>query len=467
MARVLIVDDERSMREFLHILLEQEGHTPLVAESVAAATAACAAHQPDLVFADLRLPDGSGMDVLRWVREHDPDCQVIMMTAYATTENAVDAMRLGAYDYQTKPFKVAELRALTAKALEKHALLRENRDLRSRLAGEGDGQRILGQSPVMREVLNLIARMAQTRTNVLLEGESGTGKELVARAIHDGGPRAAGPFVAVNCGAIPEALIESELFGHVAGAFTGAQRGRAGLFKAADGGTLLLDEVSELPLALQVKLLRAIESRKIRAVGAEEELPVDVRIVSSTNRELQALVAAGGFREDLFYRLNVVRLRLPPLRERVEDIPLLARAFVARCAAEAGKQVHGLDAAALRALTAHPFPGNVRELENAIERAVALAAGELVTVADLPEELRGAPAPASDDLLSFPDGGIDLEQRLATIEARLIRTALERAAGVRTRAAGLLGLSFRSLRYRLSKLGLAGDTAGEDDGANG
>jgi two-component system response regulator PilR (NtrC family) len=464
-ARILIVDDERSMREFLQILLEGEGHAVEVSESVAAARARCEASPPELVFLDLRLPDGSGMDLLHWLRDHDPECQVIMMTAFATTENAVEAMRAGAYDYQLKPFKVDEIRALTGKALEKHRLLRENRELRAQLRSAAPLERILGRSPRMTELIADVVKVSQTRTSVLIEGESGTGKELIARAIHELGARSQGPFVAVNCGAIPEALIESELFGHVAGAFTGASRARPGLFRAAAGGTLLLDEVSELPAPMQVKLLRALEDRRVRAVGDDVEHSVDVRILAASNRELQGLVQEGKFREDLFYRLHVVCLRVPPLRERVEDIPLLARAFVAAHGEEVGKPIAGLEPAAIRALTAYPFPGNVRELQNFIERAVALANGPTIRLDDLPAEVRGAAGSPSADLLSFPDGGLDLEARLREVEGHFISAALSMAGGVRTRAAALLGLSFRSLRYRLHKLGLTDardDDAGED-----
>ncbi len=439
------------MREFLQILLEKDGHEVTCARNVEQALEACRA-APDLVFADLKLPDGTGMDVLRWTRENDPDIQVIMMTAFATTENAVDAMRMGAYDYQLKPFKVDEIRALTEKALEKNALLRQNRELRAQLEGKPTS-RIVGRSPRMTEVLTLVEKVAQTRTNVLIEGESGTGKELVARAIHDRGTRASAPFVAVNCGAIPDTLIESELFGHAAGAFTGASRDRAGLFKAADGGTLLLDEISELPPPVQVKLLRVLEERAVRAVGEERETPVDVRIVASTNRDLQELVNEGGFREDLFYRLNVVRIRIPPLRERIEDVPLLARTFLMKYAEEVGKSIETIEADALRALTTYGFPGNVRELENVIERAIALATGSTLALDDLPEEIRGR-SRGSEDLLAFPEAGIDLEAALQAIEHRFIEAALERAGGVKTRAAALLGVSFRSLRYRLEKLGV-------------
>ena len=463
MAQIVVVDDERSMREFLQILLEREGHQVTVAGDVAGALAALSSGGlPDLVFSDLKLPDGSGMQVLKWVGDNCPGTQVIMMTAYATAENAVEAMRLGAYDYQMKPFKVSEVRALTQKALEKVALIRDNAVLRAQLRRRQGTGRLLGRSPAMLEVIGVIEKVAPGRTSVLIEGESGTGKELVARAIHEASPRADAPFVAVNCGAIPEALIEAELFGHAAGAFTGAVRARAGLFEAADGGTLLLDEVSSLPAPMQVKLLRALQERRVRRVGEEHERPVDARILAATNQSLQDLVRAGRFREDLFYRLNVVYLRVPPLRERAEDIPLLARAFIVKHEDESGKKLEGIAPDAMAALVRYSFPGNVRELENYMERALALATGPLVRLSDLPPEVRDSAPPAPGGLPVFPDEGIALEVVLTDVERRLIEEALRRSGGKKTRAAELLGLSFRSLRYRMQKLGF-GDT-GEDEG---
>lgn len=453
-ANVLVIDDERSMRDFLSVLLEGEGHHVATAHSVASARAACGQEELDLIFSDLRLPDGSGMEVLGWVREHLPDAQVIMMTAYAATEDAVEAMRLGAYDYQMKPFKVEELRALTQKALEKSALLRENRQLTAQLGERFSVRAIIGRSRAMADVVDMIRRVAESRASVLIEGESGTGKELVARAIHSGGARRRGPFVAVNCAAIPESLIEAELFGHAAGAFTGAHRQRAGLFEAADGGTILLDEVSELAPTTQAKLLRVLQERAIRRVGEEQERPVDVRVVSATNRDLAEWSQAGHFREDLYYRLNVVRIQLPPLRERREDIPLLARAFVLKFAAELGKRVEGIAPETLAALEHHGFPGNVRELSNLMERATALARRDVITPEDLPQELLGGLSPRDTPTAELPEAGTDLDATLAAIERRIIAEAMGRCGGVKMRAAELLGVSFRSLRYRMKRLGM-------------
>jgi two-component system response regulator PilR (NtrC family) len=450
-AQVLVVDDERSMREFLQILLEGEGHEVATAGGVSEGIEAAGRHNPELVLTDLRLPDGTGMEVLRWCATHRPDTQVIMMTAFGSTENAVEAMRLGAYDYQTKPVKVDEIRVLTAKALEKLTLLRDNRMLSEQLRGRVGLSGLMGKSKAVAAINSLIEKVATSRTNVLIEGESGVGKELVARAVHQASPRRSQPFVAINCGAIPETLIEAELFGHAQAAFTGATKARAGLFESAHQGTLLLDEIGELPQTMQVKLLRALQERKVRRIGEDRERSVDVRIIAATNRDLQSLVQAGEFREDLFFRLNVVRIRVPPLRERAEDIAMLAGTFVTKFAQEQNKAVRGVAPDAVAALEVYRFPGNVRELENYMERAVALAAGELVQVADLPDvvtEVSDVPGGAK---VSLPAGGLNLEETLAEIERNLIDAAMQRSGGVKTKAASLLGLTFRSFRYRLEK----------------
>ncbi len=440
------------MREFLQILLEGEGHQVETAGDLEEAVLACQTDTPDLVYTDLKLPGASGMDLLRYLREQYSETQVIMMTAFGSADTAVEAMRLGAYDYQVKPVKVDEIRVLTAKALEKLNLIRDNKQLSAQLRGRFGLSRFVGASAKMAEVVELIERVAPSRTNVLIEGESGTGKELVARSVHEGSSRAQGPFVAINCGAIPETLIEAELFGHVAGAFTGAGRSRRGLFEAAHGGTIFLDEIGELPQQMQVRLLRVVQERTVRRVGDDREKPVDARIVAATNRDLQEQVKLGNFREDLFYRLNVVRIRVPPLRERAEDIPPLTHAFMERFCKDLQAEVRGIAHDAMQALTAYPFPGNVRELENYIERAVTLARGETITIEDLPEEVRNAAGKPMPDLLAFPDSGIHLEKTLEAIERRFMKQALERTNGVKMRAAQMLGLSFRSFRYRLSKL---------------
>jgi two-component system response regulator PilR (NtrC family) len=368
-------------------------------------------------------------------------------------------MKEGAYDYLTKPFKVDELRIVIEKALEKKVLSSENRRLRRELRSQSRGRNIIGHSGAMQQLYDLIAQVAETKTNVLVSGESGTGKELVARAIHEQSPRNDQPFVAINCGAIPENLLESELFGHVKGAFTGAVQTKPGLFEAASGGTLFLDEIGELSQPLQVKLLRALQERTIRRVGDTVDRKIDVRIVSATNRRLEDEVAAGRFREDVYYRLNVIELELPPLRDRVEDIPLLAQHFIRVFAEELGKDVEGMDAAAYEMLSGYAFPGNVRELENLIERAVALTHQPMIGCDLLPPsvtESREAPCVAL-----IPEEGISLEALVSDYERSLLREALSITKGVKKKAARLLGVSFRSFRYRLEKLGIEDSKQGD------
>jgi two-component system response regulator PilR (NtrC family) len=382
-----------------------------------------------------------------------------MITAFANTETAIAAMKEGAYDYITKPFKLDELSLVVEKALEKKLLSSENRRLRTELRSQLSKRNLIGNSAAMERVLELIGRVADTKTNVLIGGESGTGKELVARAIHESSDRRDQPFVAVNCGAIPENLLESELFGHVKGAFTGAVQNKSGLFEVADGGTLFLDEVGELPQSLQVKLLRAIQEKKIRRVGGTGDREVNVRILSATNRRLEDEVAGGRFREDLYYRLNVIEILVPSLRERMEDLPLLVHHFVERYAEELGKPVRGFGDEAMRVLFAYPFPGNVRELENVVERAVALSRSDVIDVDALPPGVV-TPRPAGESQLIPPDG-VQLDELVNAYERSLLLEALERTGGVKKRAAQLLGVSFRSFRYRLEKLGLDDAPGGE------
>jgi two-component system response regulator PilR (NtrC family) len=452
-ARILIADDERSMQEFLEILLQREGHEAVVCGSAEAALVALESDDFDLIISDIRMPGMSGLELLDRVAEVAPDALVVLITAHGTTESAVEAMKRGAYDYVTKPFSVDEIRLVIDKALEKKSLSAENRVLRQQLQGRTALPAVVGKGLRIQEVFELVQQVAPTKTNILITGESGTGKELVARAIHSLSDRKGKPFVTVNCGAIPENLLESELFGHVKGSFTGATSNKLGLFEVANEGTLFLDEVGETSLALQVKLLRAIQERTFKRVGGTADTRVDVRIICATNRNLIDDVRAGRFREDLYYRLNVIEIKVPALRERPEDIPLLVQHFVDKYAA-GGAPAWEVDPAALAALEAYPFPGNVRELENVIERAVTLARDSRVTLDCLPPTVKARPEPPRSGLV--PAEGVDLEALLADYERRLIGEALERAGGVKKRAAALLGVSFRSLRYRFEKLGLDG-----------
>jgi two-component system, NtrC family, response regulator PilR len=461
--RVLVVDDEPGLRDMLSILLRREGLDVTVAPGfVPGCEAVKNAPEPfGVVLTDLVMPDGSGLDLLSLSKQRSPQTEVIVMTAHSTLETAVDAMRRGAYDFVTKPFATAELRALVQKALEKRAIVAENVRLRAQLS-HIEPSDLLGRSEPMRRIVDLVRRVANTKSTVLITGESGTGKERIARAIHDLSERAGKPFLVVNCGAIPEALMESELFGHDKGAFTGAVAKHLGIFREAEGGTVLLDEVGELPLNLQVKLLRVLQERKVRSVGAAAEVAVDVRVLGATNRAVEEDVKAGKFRQDLYYRLNVIRIEVPPLRDRREDINDLAQFFLARCCAEHDKEIRGFTPDALRAFDAYAFPGNVRELENLVERAVALASSPVIGLGDLPPELGGASAQPTPRLLELPEEGCDLEVVLGELERRLIVQALERSGGLRPGAAKMLGVTVRSLRYRLQKHSLADDAADSD-----
>ncbi|MDB4968828.1 MAG: two component, sigma54 specific, transcriptional regulator, Fis family [Myxococcales bacterium] len=453
------------MREFLRIALTRAGHEVTVVDSPSTAASEYTARDFDVVITDLKMAGGSGLDVLDGVKSARAHTQVVVVTAFATPETAIAAMKRGAYDYLTKPFKVDEIGVVVERALEKRALLRDNVELRAELQGRFRLDRLVGKSPPMQRMFELVRRVAPAKTSVLIAGESGTGKELVARALHHLSPRADRPFVAVNCGAIPDALLESELFGHVRGAFTGAHADKPGLFSAADGGTLLLDEIGELSPQMQVKLLRVLQERKVKRVGGVTEDEVDVRVVTATNRDLDAEVERGAFRRDLFYRLNVIEVQLPPLRTRREDVPLLVDHFIRKHAAAMGRTLTGIDPDALAALVDYDFPGNVRELENLIERAATLEPTDRITRASLPP-LTTRVARTHSGGEGFPDDGVDLERIVADVERDLIARALERAKGVRKTAAKLLGISFRSLRYRLAKLGLDAGADADDDKDN-
>jgi len=456
---ILVVDDEKNIREFLSILLRKHGLEVMAVDGVHAAISAFDAGAFDLVISDLRLPDGDGLTILRHVKECDPESVFIMITAHGTTQTAVEAMKAGAFDYLTKPFEVDDVRLNIQRALEKKYLEEENRFLRQEL-----DQRfgLIGSSPQMKKIYELIARVKDTPTTILITGESGTGKEIVARAVHYSSKRAIARFVPINCGAIPENLVESELFGYRRGAFTGALHDKRGLFEVAHRGTLFLDEIAELSQALQVKLLRVIQEKKIMAVGGTDERAIDLRLIAATNRVLADEMKAGRFREDLYYRLNVVQIELPPLRDRPDDIPLLVHHFIKKWSKEMEKLIEGIDADALRLLQAYDFPGNVRELENMIERAVALEGSRRMTVASLPE-LTNRREPIRPPLMGVdqPLPGASLDDVVARLEIGMIRQALEKSGGVKTEAAKLLGISFRSFRYRLAKYGL--ESEGTDE----
>jgi two-component system response regulator PilR (NtrC family) len=397
-----------------------------------------------------------GLAVLKAAKESSPETVVLVITAFASTDTAVEAMKLGAYDYITKPFKLEEIRLTVDKALERKRLHDENVALKRQLRKHQGFENFIGRSRTMLEVFDTIRKTADSTSTVMITGESGTGKELAALAVHHESPRRNGPFVSVNCGAIPEGLMESELFGHVKGAFTGAVANSPGLFSAADGGTLFLDEVTEVPQSVQVKLLRAIQERQVRRVGDTRDIRVDVRLVAASNRDLARAVADGLLREDLFYRLNVIPIRLPALRERREDIPLLVAHFIDKIATTTGKPAQGISPEALALLETYHWPGNVRELENVIERAIVLGNGGQITPESFPPNLTH-PAEAPEIPLDVPDDGLNLEGMLDRLERQYIQQALQRTGGNQTRAASLLGLSFRQLRYKVRKHGLQTD----------
>lgn len=452
-AKILIVDDELSMREFFSIMLSGEGYEVHCVESGSGAVSLAQKEHFDLVISDIRMPGMDGIEVLKRIKALTPDTVVIMVSAYATAETAVRAMKEGAYDYIPKPFNVDEIKLIIEKGLEKKGLEEENDRLRQELLKHSRYHGLIGSSAAMQKLQELIGKVAETRSNVLIYGESGTGKELVAHAIHEQSARSKNRFVAVNCGGIPENLMESELFGHRKGAFTGAVSDQKGLFAAADGGTLFLDEVGELPPALQVKLLRAIQERVFRPIGATEDVGVDIRIISATNKELEAEIENGSFRADLFYRLNVIQIKVPPLRDRKEDIPLLARHFLQKYNQESGKQMTKLSTEALELLLQYDFPGNVRELENIIERSIALVSSEIIHAKDL-YITNGHKKHLDSPTPDIPENGLDLEDYIAKTERDILLKALQASKGAKQKAASLLGLTFRSFRHRLTKYGL-------------
>ncbi len=460
MANILVVDDENSMREFLEIMLNKEGYQVATAAGGGEAIDLLKKSDFDLVITDIRMKEIDGLEVLKKCKELHPNTIVILISAYASTSTAVEAMKWGAYDYLPKPFKVREIKAVIRDALEtaeaQESQEMEVRDGTARINYHG----IVGESPEIKKILELLPRIAAATSNVLITGESGTGKELIAKAIHRESPRNDRPFVTVNCGSVPETLMESELFGHKKGSFTGATATRSGLFEAAHGGTLFLDEIAELSPPVQVKLLRAVQEKTFKMVGGSEEISVDVRIISATNRDLERDVMEGQFREDLYYRLNVINIHMPPLRERSDEIPLLAHHFLEKYSKEMGKDIRKISSFALDILKSYNFPGNIRELENIIERSVALESSNIV----LPDSLtlssfkQTQVRPKVETVsLTLPQEGIDLDNVLGNLEQDLLQQALDRTRGAKQKAAELLSISFRSFRYRLAKYGLAGE----------
>jgi two-component system NtrC family response regulator len=445
--RILVVDDEPAQRELVAGFLAKRGFEVIQAASGPAALARFGQEPFDLVLTDQKMPEMSGLEVLERVRAMTPETAVIVMTAYGTIETAVGAIKAGAADYLTKPLNLDELLHRIHQVRERQRLLSENRELRLALAGRHRVEGIIGESGPMQEALSLVRRVAPSDATVLIRGESGTGKELIARAIHHASPRAEGPLVKVNCAALAEGLLEAELFGHEKGAFTGAVATRKGRFELADGGSLFLDEIGDLPAHLQVKLLRVLQEREFERVGSSRPIAVNVRLLAATHRNLEGLMREGRFRDDLYYRINVVTIALPPLRERREDLPLLIDHFVSTFARKNAKSIQGLTRAARETLLRYDYPGNVRELENLIERAVVLTRDDVIGASDLPLTLHdAAPEPAGSGLDAAVEG----------LERRMIREALVRAGGVQTRAADLLAISERVLRYKLKKYGLTG-----------
>jgi len=453
-ARVLVADDERSIRELLAIVLKREGYEALLAENGRMAIAALQRGPVDLLVSDIKMPDMTGIEVLRTAKAIDASLPAIMMTAFASQETAIEALRLGACDYVIKPFDVDELKVKIREKLENRRLRQENVLLKRALGSSHQFHDMIGRSAPMIEVFHLIETIARTTSTVLVTGESGTGKELVARAIHFHSLRRDRPFVAVNCGALTETLLESELFGHLRGSFTGAEANKKGLIEAAERGTIFLDEIGEMSPMMQVKLLRVLQERKFRRVGGVDEIEADIRVIAATNRDLSQMVEEGRFREDLFYRINVIPVKLPALRERPEDIALLASHFLAKYTAQMGKSITNLSQEASELLQRYEWPGNIRELENAVERAVALEGTPVVLPESLPQHIRAGLSRQKPQPMMLPDSGFDLEEHVQSIERDYIAQALKRAGGVQVRAAELLGMSFRSFRYYAKKYNL-------------
>src|SRR3954462_2439926 len=458
MSSILIVDDEQSYRQLLRLVFESDGHTVRAAMNGREALEMLKIEPADVIISDVKMPDMDGIEMLRAVRETLPDVGVILMTAFASVETAREAFKLGADDFIQKPFDVEELKLIVKKTLDKQALISENRAFKRAQRERGSVKNIIGHSDKMQAVYQMIETVAEVQSTILITGESGTGKELVARAIHDLSPRAEKPFISINCGAFTETLLESELFGYVKGSFTGANTNRKGLFEAAHGGTIFLDEIGEMSPSMQVKLLRVLQERRVRPVGATEESTVDTRVIAATNRDLASMVTAGTFREDLYYRISVIPIELPPLRERAEDISELADHFVQKFCAPTGRSL-SISENAMRLLERYSWPGNVRELEHTIERAVALERTSSIEPERLPEKVTNYNPYRVAEAMEFPEEGINLTAHLDQLEKTYVLQALRRTAGNQTNAAELLRLSVRSLRHLLDKHGARGLTA--------
>src|SRR5579859_4584195 len=456
-ARILVVDDERSICELLEITFRKEGHKVEVANNVEAAKRKLESQIFDIVISDIRMPGADGLDLLKFVKEVSPQCFFLLITGVPTVETAINAINAGADRYVIKDHDlVDQLRRAVNGVSENLKWKKEAGYLRRELRRLTGLDNIIGQSPNMRAIFDLIQTIAPQSSRILITGESGTGKELVARAIHENSQRAQAPFITINCGAFPETLLESELFGYVKGAFTGANENRVGLFEAADGGTLFMDEIGNMSLTMQVKLYRVLQEGKVRPVGSTEEIDVDVRVIAATNKDFEKEIAEGRFREDLYYRLSVIPIQLPPLRERREDIPLLARHFVETFRKSMEKPIEGILPEAVSRLEAYDWPGNVRELENTMERAVALETGNAISLRVLPDRMAGGATPAGSSTpgvatMSFPSEGVDFELEIGDTERRFLQAALEKANGVRTKAAELLHISYRSFRHYAKK----------------
>ena len=451
MRRVLVVDDEENIRLVLRTLLKKQGYQVATAESAEDALAQLESFDPDFVLADVRMNGMTGLELCAELKARASLATVILMSAYGSVDLAIEAMKAGAYDYISKPFKQDEVLLALTKAEERESLRRENRALKQAIRKEQTFHGILGRSEAIEKVFATIEKVADHKTTVLIQGESGTGKELVARALHDGSSRKDKPFVPVNCGAIPETLLESELFGHKKGAFTDAHADKKGLFAEANHGTLFLDEIGELPLSLQVKLLRVLQEGRVRPLGATRDHEVDVRVIAATVRDLRREVQENRFREDLYYRLNVLQLNVPPLRDRRDDIALLVEHFIERNNGRLGTKIRDVEPRARKLLFNYPWPGNVRELENTVERAVVLAEGDVITVADLPERMR---EPADPVAASLSTGELSIKKTSRFMEETLIRRALEQTGGNRTAASKLLEISHRALLYKIKDYGI-------------